>query len=422
METVTRNIVRYLTQRGLLDRKAVVDGGLTVSLSRSRNRSVRIKQRSGPGYFIKQPLDSEPMSAETVQREAEIYRGAFSDDRLLALRSLLPGFHGFDEAQRMLVIDLVDNVENLADHHRRQPGCPTELAHRLGAAIASYHQIRFEAGKSQASLFPQMSPWIFDLPGEADVSRLRRSAASSAITDLVLQLPGLAGHLAALKAEWVRDTLIHMDMKWENCLLAPRGAPLVDQRLLVIDWELADIGDPAWDVAGILQAYLYFWVDSMAAAPAAMAAGDRGVTPDELAASATRPIGEIQGAIAAFWHGYAGARAAYTAVPGELLHRCVRMMAARMLVTAYEISVHAATVDPRALLLLQTAVNVFEQPARARRDLLGISDDGLPIVAAVGAASAVAPSILASAAGDATASVRADARSRPRAQRGNGHG
>lgn len=364
MEIATRKIVRYLTQRGLLDRRSIVEDGLTISIGRSRNRFVRVEQRSGRGYFVKQALESEPMSADTMRREAEVYRGAFGDDRLIALRNLLPGFHGFDEAQRILVVDLVDDAENLTEHHRRLQRCPVELASRLGAAIAGYHQIRFEAGKPQASLFPQRSPWILDLHGVAEVPRLRRSAAASAITEALLQVRGLAGHLAALEAEWTRDTLIHMDMKWENCLLAPRGAPLAEQRLLVIDWELADIGDAAWDVAGILQAYLYFWIDSMAVA--------RGGTPDELIASATRPLAAIQQATAAFWTGYARARAAYAGVSTDFLMRCVRMMAARMLVTAYEISVHAAAVDPRVRLLLQVAANTLEQPAQASRHLLGI--------------------------------------------------
>jgi hypothetical protein len=370
METVTRNIVRYLTQQGLIDRKSVVDGGLTVAMSRSRNRFVRVKQRSGPGYFIKQALASEPMTAETVRREAEIYRGAFGDDRLASLRGLLPNFHHFDESQNILVIDLVDDAESVAECHGRLQRCPADLGRRLGAAIAAYHQIRFEPGKPQAALFPQKPPWIFDLHTQPDVSHLRRSPAASGLTDLLLGTPGLAARLAAARAEWAHDTLIHTDMKWQNCLLAPRKAPLAEQRLLIVDWELADIGDAAWDVGGILQAYLVFWIGSIPA--------DRRGTPEELAASAASPIETVQPAIAALWDAYIGASAVHGAAPEAFLLRCVRMMAARMLVTAYEMSINVTEGDPRLLLLLQTAFNVFEHPAEAGEHLLGIRSRAKP--------------------------------------------
>jgi len=370
MEIVTRNIVRFLVQKKLLDQDAVVAGGLAVSMSRSRNRFVRVTQRGGPGFFIKQAIATEPMSIETVKREAEIYRGAFGDERLVALRELLPAFHDFDEGQNILVVQLVDDAENVAEHHRRLRRCPPDLARRLGEAIAGYHRIRFEPGKPQAALFPQKPPWICDLHVESDVSRLRRSRAASALTDLLLEAHGLAAHLAAIREDWQRDTLIHTDMKWENCLLAPRKAAPEQQRLLVIDWELADIGDAAWDAAGILQAYVNFWIGSMSA--------NGGTSPDALLANAALPIDDVQAAISSFWDGYVQRSAAYRPVTDAFLDRCVRMMAARMLISAYEMSAHVEVGDPRLLLVLQIAFNVFENPRQAAGELLGIRRHQVP--------------------------------------------
>lgn len=42
---VTRNLVRYLTGKGLIDRAGIVDGGMVLTMSRSRNRFVMLKQR-----------------------------------------------------------------------------------------------------------------------------------------------------------------------------------------------------------------------------------------------------------------------------------------------------------------------------------------------------------------------------------------
>jgi aminoglycoside phosphotransferase (APT) family kinase protein len=364
VESVYRNLIRYLAQKGLLERSGIVDGGLAIAMSRSRNRYILVKQRHGPSFFVKQAMETEAMTAETVAREAEIYRGAFGDERLQPLRALLPAFHLHDAEQGILVTELVTDAENLAAVHGRLDACPPELARRLGEAIAAYHTIRFAEGKPQAAIFPQQPPWILKLHSEADVSGMRRSSAASQLVDALLAAPGLGDRLAALREGWRRDTLIHTDMRWENCLLAPKKAPIEERRLYIVDWELGDIGDASWDVAGMLQAYLNFWIGSIPAE----AASD----PQALAEQATRPLTTIRPAIAALWEGYIRSSEVYGPDPAPFLERCVGMMAARMLVTAFEMSAWAQRLEGRHALVVQTALNILEDPAAAARDLLGL--------------------------------------------------
>lgn len=366
METVFRNLVRYLVGEGLISREEVVNGGLSLAISRSRNRYVLVKQRNGPCYFVKQALETEAMTAETVAREAEVYRGVYGDDRLAALRDLLPVFHLFDPAQKILVTELVKDAETIAAYHQRLGACPPELGARVGAALATCHQVRFVEGRPQAALFPQAPPWILKLHAESDHSSLRRSSAAGAMVEMLLAAPDLGDQLGALRAGWRRDTLVHTDMRWENCLLAPRGASLDERRLTIIDWELADIGDAAWDVGGILQAYLNFWIGSMP--------HDAALSPEERASAATRPLEEIQPAVRAFWRAYIEASEVYGADPGPFLERAAAMMGARMLVTAFEMCAWSEAVPAHGLMIAQAGLNVLRDPAAAVRDLLGIAD------------------------------------------------
>ncbi|PZO73780.1 MAG: hypothetical protein DI640_08755 [Sphingomonas taxi] len=361
---VTRNLIRYLTGKGLIDRAGIVDGGMVLTMSRSRNRFVMLKQRNGPAYFIKQAIETEPGTRETIAREAEVYRGAFGDERLRPLRDLLPQFRLHDAEQGILINDLIPDSETLTAVHRKLGTCPVDLAARLGTALSAYHAIRFVEGAPQAALFPQQSPWILRLHGEADVSGMRRSPAASALLDILLAAPGAGAMLGELRDGWKRDTLIHTDMRWENCLLAPRGDALADRRLYIIDWELADIGDAAWDVGSMLQSYLAFWIGSMPAAsdPAALFAG------------ATVPLASVQPAIAAFWAAYITASDAYRGDAPGFLKRCIGMLAARMMVTAFERSAWSQTTDPIAILLAQTALNILADPDRVAEELLGIVD------------------------------------------------
>lgn len=362
--TITRNLVRYLIGKGLLTRGEVVDGGLALTMSRSRNRFVMLKRRSGASYFIKQAIETEPGTRETIAREAEIYRGAFGDDRLLPLRELLPRFRLHDSEQGILINDLIPDGETIAAVHNGLGACPVDLAARLGAALAAYHGIRFVEGAPQAGLFPQQEPWILKLHSERDLGGMRRSPAASELVDILLAAPRTGALLAELRADWKRDTLIHTDMRWENCLLAPRNQPLALRRLYVIDWELADIGDAAWDVGSMLQSYLAFWIASM----------PKQADPEAMHAGAKVPLAAIQPAIGAFWGSYIAASETYRGEAAQFLGRCVRLLAARMMVTAFERCAWASQMDPTALVLVQTALNILERPEPVAVELLGITE------------------------------------------------
>ncbi|MBE2990693.1 phosphotransferase [Sphingomonas sp. CFBP 13603] len=280
------------------------------------------------------------------------------------MRDLLPRFRLYDAEQGILINDLIPNSETLTAVHKKLGTCPVDLAARLGTALSTYHAIRFVEGAPQAALFPQQSPWILRLHGEADLSGMRRSPAASALVDILLAAPGASTMLGALRDGWKRDTLIHTDMRWENCLLAPKGDALADRRLYVIDWELADIGDAAWDVGSMLQSYLAFWIGSMPA----------GTDPAALFAGAAVPLATVQPATSAFWTAYITASAAYRDDAADFLTRCIGMMAARMMVTAFERSAWSQATDPTAILLAQTALNILADPDRVAEELLGIVD------------------------------------------------
>jgi hypothetical protein len=367
MEIVTRNIVQYLIKRRLVTQEALVDGGLVLSMQRSRNRFIWVKQKPGrPSYFIKQALATEAMSATTVAREAAIYQGAFGDERLTPLKALLPRFHHFDADDAVLITELVDQSEHLAVKPAQTGSCRPALAGKLGAAIASYHQIRFVPDRPQAAVFPQEPPWMLFLHTRPRNANLERSPACSAIIDMLVAAPGLAAHFADLRATWARDTLIHCDLKWENCLLSPIDAPLEQQKLHIIDWELADIGDAAWDVGSIFQSYLNLWITSMNPVP--------GATLDAIGGTASVDIDTVQQAIPVFWDSYA-ATSEHVRVGGrQFMVHCVRMMAARMCISAFEGSAKSATVDLRALLMVQMALNVLDNPVQAIRTLLALGE------------------------------------------------
>ena len=47
---------------------------------------------------------------------------------------------------------------------------------------------------------------------------------------------------------WRAETFIHNDVKWDNFLVYARAGSRRLTQMKIIDWELANFGDPAWDV------------------------------------------------------------------------------------------------------------------------------------------------------------------------------
>ena len=92
---------------------------------------------------------------------------------------------------------------------------------------------------------------------------------------------------STLQQTWRRDTLIHGDIKFENCVLThANGAQVPDGKdaevgVKVVGPEIADLGDPRWDVGSMMQSWLACWIFSIPT--------DGATDPEQLAARAVYP-------------------------------------------------------------------------------------------------------------------------------------
>jgi thiamine kinase-like enzyme len=214
-----------------------------------------------------------------------------------------------------------------SDHSAR---LAPELARSVGESLRQWHQ-EVRAAANHLQDFGEYDPWVlsfhlkssgdFDSPGEANAELLR----------VVKREAPLGRALEALREQWQADTLIHGDMKWDNCLISTNAATNAAVRF--IDWEMAGWGDPLWDVAGILQEYLAAWVRW------------------------GRPAGEVAPAIRAFWEAY-GAEV-------RSLDRAIGYAAARMIQSAYEHQKREKQMTAPAVRLLQAALNILATPDQA---------------------------------------------------------
>jgi thiamine kinase-like enzyme len=361
------NLVHYLIDCGLITRESVIDGDFLVAEVIRRNRSFKVIRRKQPGYFVKQVRKWDAMSTATLNREGYCYKLTNQDGDFRALAALMPKFYHFDANRSILVTELLDGAENLSEYHLRQRDFPKDIGKHLGEAFGRYHKgVRTKHfNGSMSSVLPRATPWILSV----HQSQLRLfnniSGGNHQLVALVEKYPDFSKLLDALRVEWQATALIHGDIKWDNCLLDANAGSNSEAALKIIDWELADWGDPCWDVAAVFTQYLVYWIQSMPF--------QSGADTGTLVERAAYPLERMQPAIKEFWAAYARAMEMSRKEESVLLRRVTRYCGARMIQTAYEYLQYSQQVNALTLYLLQASFNILTQPDDAIDELFDIA-------------------------------------------------
>ncbi len=282
-------VAGYLRERGL----ATVERGVPVSvrdLSR-RNHNLAVEIDGRAVWLVKQIQHDTPEVVASLAREAQCYRASEGDGPLAELRPLMPDCAHFDSLHSILVLGFLDGV-NAADAHSRVGPFEMRVAEELGRVLSRLH------AATPLDSFPNDLPWVL-----RPLDSGWRVSARARFLAFFHSQRAVARALEELRASWQRNTLIHGDARPENFVLCrPFAARLVD-------WELADRGDAAWDCANVMQYYWSQWASTDGPTPEAW---------DGLA-----------GALESFWSSYGdGSRGSFD--------RATRFTGARLIQTAYE--------------------------------------------------------------------------------------
>jgi len=208
------------------------------------------------------------------------------------------------------------------------------LVAALAAPLAAFHRATRDLaapGSSPDPIITGTEPWAL-CPFDGDAPRELWSAP---VLAGLLRAAASAGTVAGLRrarGAWRRLCLVHCDLKQDNVLLDEAAAPPC---ATVVDWEMARIGDPAWDLAGPFSRLL-------------------------LAAGETPWTAATEAALAAWVRAYA--EAARLTTPA-LAQRCVLYCGAWLLMAALQqASILAPTSAFAAIeLVLAAAANAFAE-------------------------------------------------------------
>lgn len=356
------DVVPYLLQRNLVSPESVVHQELTVIDASSRNQNFGVLRPNDQSYLLKQGID--PQRKKTIANEAQIYELIHSTMGKAGLTQYLPRFFDYDSARGILVIEYLSYAQNLHNYCALRGRFSKVLGAAIGDALSSLHQIRWDRQSGRIEMLAHGPPGILSIH-RPELEVLRDiSGANVQVIKIIQRYPEFTELLDELRDEWRSEALIHFDFKWDNCLVTSRTPSGRKTRLKIVDWELAGIGDPIWDVASVLNAYLSFWILSIPIT------GE--TPPDRFFELARFPLEGMQPAIRSFWNCYVDRMSFDKHEADVQLIRAVRYAAARLVQTTFE-QMHTATeLIGSVVCSLQLSLNILRRPKEASTHLLGI--------------------------------------------------
>jgi aminoglycoside phosphotransferase (APT) family kinase protein len=336
------DVAHYLLSLGVVKPRDVVEGDFAIVDVSRRNCVFLVTPPSGPVLVVKQ---AAPGTAEFLEHEAAVLR-------LLAgapeVASHVPQVvHAEDGC---IVLRTPADARDWGNHQGRFPRIP---ARHLGRVLAALHRLRVDLPQPARPIWGLLLP---EPPLELVID------LSAGAQDLLARIQGsseVCERLEALGDAGSPGVLIHGDLRWENCLALPAPGSRRRTRVLLVDWELADSADPAFDVGSVLAEYLRVWVGSIPIVDP--------IDPGRLVHRARHPLRHMQPAMRAFWSAYAGA-----STDPPPLRRVVELAGVRLLQTAIERARGLLTASAYAVTLVQLADNLLRRPDDAAVDLLGL--------------------------------------------------
>jgi aminoglycoside phosphotransferase (APT) family kinase protein len=349
-------VVWYLVDRGLIEQSSLVHGRLQVADASRRNLVFVLTGEQSPAYVVKQPRSRDDLG---VERELAVLRAFGSVDAPGGLGRVLPVVVAYDARRQILVMKTEAGARDLREHYARGR-FSIALARACGRALGLLHRLPPDAVGARP---PGMNPaWPLSWHRPRVENLFELSAAGVRLLGLVQASKGLCEALDDLRESWRAKSVIHGDLRWENCIALPAPQSRGRARVVMVDWELAGPGDPCLDVGAVFAEYLASWVGSIPIVDSR--------DPGGTMRHAERPLSRMQPAIRQFWAAYLMACGEYPA-DGTLL-RAVRLAAARLLQAAVEQAEVEPELRAHTVCALQLGVNIVERPGEAAARLLGL--------------------------------------------------
>lgn len=368
MRLTLQNLAHYLVDKGFLHPKYPINGQYLVTQQQSRNSIFQIQLgQLSSGLFVKQLNSLDGQNGYLMQKEATANYLIHKTGVLAQLTPFVPEYFGYDPSHHVLVTQYFLQAQSLHEvvmARKTFEGVQVEV---LAKILATLHQDLSGHIEHIQSLqfFNRQPPWVLSL-GDPNHPLINVSPQfSGPVVQLIHQQPLIAEALEYLRVNWRGKSLIHGDIKLANFIVLP---PSEGTQIKLIDWEISDLGDSLWDVAGLVQSLLVSWL-TMADSNADLY--------QQLPGSDSFSQQEIERFIARFWSLYCQYSHDTNLNSVANRHKLMKFSGARMLQTAYETNVHSPALSIQTSRIMQYCQLLLTTPELMAEQLLGVQQDEL---------------------------------------------
>ncbi|MGD1844059.1 MAG: phosphotransferase [Salibacteraceae bacterium] len=365
MHYTLHTLPQLLLELQLIDTDALLFDDLEITSINRRNKNLEVSTKAGQHWLVKQPSHASSESVPTLRRESFFYH--YCSQHLAEVADLIPTEAYSKPELPLLILTFYPEALPLWRYYNSRgiDQFPTLTSGAVGSALGRLHRFFLSKDLRQDARLDFIEddlPFIFELhePHPERLSYLKQGGC-----EYLRKLQSdqeLVHAFRKAKALWNCQTLIHGDVKLDNFLaLDPSKANCTD--LKIVDWEMLQFGDTAWDVAGAFNDFVFWWVINM----------PDNVPPQEMLAQAKFPFQRLHPAVAAFWANYAEHLPPNVDEQLDFLARAITFSGLRTLQTAYEIACKFDRIPPIAQLLYNLGQSVLKNPEKARESFFSLS-------------------------------------------------
>ncbi|MBL8814342.1 MAG: phosphotransferase [Planctomycetaceae bacterium] len=340
MFVTQHNIVHFLLTRGHVSAASVIHRTCRVEDCSSRNRCFKVAFSDSSGIFVKQARQTDSITKKCLEIEAECLRLFARSSHGSTIASFVPDLVEYDEGRSILCTTLISNSMSMRAMQLENPEYRLPLAKAVGTVLAAFHVLPIEETTEQLpDAAHHRVPTL--LHGRSLISSPADDPAG--VYARIQEYPEYVKLVRESTAYWHADGLTHGDIRWDNILVVEsQTVPQVS----IVDWELAGIGDTAWDVAGVIQSYLIDW-------------------------SANRlNTEELQILVREFLTSYLDVRGLPAEETTAYLRRAIIYSGCRLIQSTFEQHQFGTPLDSAGLGLLQLSWNILRDPVAVENDLL----------------------------------------------------
>jgi hypothetical protein len=248
MKLYCASVTAYLFNTGLIPVRMLMAPQVRI-IDRSSCHNVYVVELPSRVLVVKQPRSLQP-GFQQLRNEATIYWLAKHEEPFRSLGSFIPDYVFYDEQGDVLVVESADGYIHI-NRFDYSPAESQRCLENVAALLSRVHQIT-PAGiprPETLALLSRQPPDVLFMLDDGDGRRQYYASRAPELMERIFRMPLLQEILLPLKSSWRAGTLIHRDIRLGNLLVNQRDP----DDCMLIDWDLAAIGDPLWDLACLFQ-------------------------------------------------------------------------------------------------------------------------------------------------------------------------